>query len=421
MKSLLVNTNDISGGAARAAYRLHQGLSLTDGIDSMMLVQNRVGDNHSVVTADSPQDKWRKLVTKIRPTMDNLPKNFYPNRQKTPFSVQWFPNSIARVINDLSPDVVNIHWINMGFIPISSLKQIKAPLLWSLHDMWAFTGGCHYAGDCLSYLDSCGICPQLGSQKENDLSRQIWLRKSQQWQNVDFTVVALSHWLKDCCLKSSLFRDRRIEIIHNGIDTNIYKPLDKKFARNILNLPQDKKLILFGAMSATSDGRKGFQFLAPSLEILKDNDNLELVIFGASRPSQNADVCGLKTNYLGRLNDDISLALAYSAVDLFIAPSTEDNLPNTVMESLACGTPCVAFNIGGMPDLITHHHSGYLAKPFDVNDLAHGITWVLEDEGRWNQLSQSARQTVLEKFTLKIQAQKYLELYQDVIANNQSQ
>lgn len=419
MKIYIVSTDDILGGAARAAYRLHQGLRLID-VNSQMLVQSKSSDDFTVLGGKT---KLEKGLGKVKPTLDILPLNFYPQREKTVFSTQWLPSNIHAKINQFNPDVVNLHWICGGFIPIESLAKFKVPLVWTLHDMWAFTGGCHYAGNCEGYLNNCGNCPQLKSNQSLDLSRWIWQRKSKAWDKLDLTVIALSDWLAECVKKSSLFHNKKVKIIPNGIDTNLYKPIDKKIARDLLNLPQDKKLILFGAISATSDKRKGFQFLNPALEKLaleNQKKDFELVVFGASQPAQNSNL-PFKTNYLGRLNDDVSLALVYSAVDVFIAPSLEDNLPNTVMESLACGTPSVAFKIGGMPDMIEHQINGYLAKPFDIDDLTHGISWIVKDNQNYQKLSENARKTVEDKFTLKLQAQRYLEVYQEAIEQHKKQ
>jgi glycosyltransferase involved in cell wall biosynthesis len=208
----------------------------------------------------------------------------------------------------------------------------------------------------------------------------------------------------------------RIEVIPNGLDTIQYRPIQKSVARSILGLPEDKQLILFGAISATSDPRKGFSLLQSALQNLSQSgwgEQVELVVFGASQP-QNLPELGLKSHYLGRLNDDISLSLAYAAGDVFLAPSVQDNLPNTVMESLACGTPCVTFDIGGMPDMIDHQQNGYLAKPFDVDDLARGIVWVLGDDERLRNLGINGREKVEQNYTLEIQANSYMSLYREL-------
>ncbi|MEI3651314.1 MAG: glycosyltransferase family 4 protein [Dolichospermum lemmermannii FEM_B0920] len=415
MKPLLLNTSDIIGGAARAAYRLHQGLK-NIGVDSQMLVQNKQSDDYSVI---APVSKLSKGIGKLTPTLDSIPLQIYPQRDRSTYSVQWLLDNLAAQVAQINPDVINLHWINGGYLKIETIAKFNKPIVWTLHDMWAFTGGCHYNGDCMNYTNSCGACPQLHSNKKKDLSRWIWQRKTKAWQNLNLTIVTPSHWLAKCAASSSLLKDVRIEVIPNGLDTKQYKPIEKSVARSILGLPEDKQLILFGAMSATSDPRKGFNFLQSALQNLSQSgwrERVELVVFGASQP-KNPTELGFKSHYLGRLNDDISLSLVYAAADVFLAPSVQDNLPNTVMESLACGTPCVAFDIGGMPDMIEHQQNGYLAKAFDIEDLARGIAWVLEDKHRWVALSQRGREKVENDFTVKAQAEKYISLYQSLIPN----
>ena len=284
--------------------------------------------------------------------------------------------------------------------------------------MWSFTGGCHYNEDCDKYTANCGACPILGSTKEADLSRQIWQRKHKSWQDLNLTIVTPSRWLGDCAKASSLFGDRRVEVIPYGLDLKTYRPIDRATARNLLKLPQDKQLVLFLSLNATSDRRKGFQLLQPALQQLSQSgwqDKLELMVVGASQP-ENPPELGFKAHYLGIMRDDLSLALAYSAADVFVAPSIQDNLPNTVLEAIACGTPCVAFKIGGMPDMVEHQANGYLASPFETEDLARGIGWVLEDGDRLQNLSTFAREKAEREFALEIQARRYQTLYQEILA-----
>jgi len=409
IKPLLISSSDINGGAARAAYRLHRGLQSIN-VSSQMLVQNKESDDYTVI---APASKLSKGIGKLKPTLDALPLQLYPQRDRSVYSVQYLPDQLAAKVAQINPDVINLHWINFGYLQIETLAKFKKPIIWTLHDMWAFTGGCHYNGDCMNYVNSCGACPQLHSNTEKDLSRWVWRRKSKAWQDLNLTIVTPSHWLADCARKSSLFQNLRVEVIANGLDAQVYKPIDQAIARNLLNLSLDKKLVLFGAMNSTRNKRKGFHLLEPALQKLSEDEkleNVELVILDASRPSEVPNL-GFPIHYLGRLNDDIALALLYSAVDVFLAPSVQDNLPNAVMESLACGTPCVAFDIGGMSDMIQHQQNGYLAKPFDVNDLAKGITWVLEDEERLKKLGSNSRDKVEQKFTLEIQANNYLSVY----------
>ena len=412
MKILLLSTSDISGGAFIAAYRLLKGLQQS-GVQAQMLVQSKKSDDYSVI---GPQTKRQKVFSKIRPIIDSIPVRFYKQRKKIIFSPAIIPDNISKKVQNINPDIVHLHWIAGGFIKIESLAKINKPIIWTLHDMWAFTGGCHNDGDCGKYIKNCGHCPILGSNNQKDISYKIYERKKRSWKNLDLTIVTVSSWLSKCAKKSSLFYKTRIEVIPNGIDLNRFKPIDKNIARDILFLPKDKKLILFGALSVLSNKKKGFPLLKEALKKLssKENKDIELVIFGSSKP-RNEENLGLKTHYLGRLNDEITLALVYSAADVMIVPSIQEAFCQTASESLACGTPVVAFGITGLLDIVEHQKNGYLAKPFDTEDLAYGIKWVLEDTIRCKQLSQNAREKVVNEFDIIKIAKRYENLYENVL------
>ena len=413
MKVLLLSSFDIQGGAARAAYRLHQGLRKA-GADSQMIVQAKASDNTSVI---EPPTELKKRLTHFKPILDAFPLKLYRQRERTPYSLQWFPDKIATQTLQVAPDIINLHWINAGFLQIETLAKFRKPLVWTLHDMWAFTGGCHYAQDCNRYTEACGSCPQLNSDSNWDLSRWIWQRKLKAWKNLNLTIVTPSIWLAKCASASSLLHSLQIKVIPNGLDIQVYKPIDKQLAKKLLGLRLDRQIVLFGAVEATSDRRKGFYLLLQALQKLSQSqgeDQIELVIFGASQPI-NSPNFGFKTHYLGNLSDDLSLSLVYSAADVFVAPSVQDNLANTVMEALACGTPCVAFKIGGMSDMVEHQQNGYLAHPFVVEDLVEGIVWILQNKQRWQKLSRRARQKIEMEFTLEIQALAYLNLYKNIL------
>ncbi|MGJ5674902.1 MAG: glycosyltransferase family 4 protein [Nostochopsis sp.] len=413
MKILLINTSDIDGGAARAAYRLHKGLQKI-GANSQMLVQEKYSDDKTVF---APRIRMFQGLARSKLTFDALPLKFYPQRSQNLFSLQWLPDRVIPKIAAINPDIVNLHWISGAFVHIETLAKLKRPLVWTLHDMWAFTGGCHYSGDCDRYTKSCGNCPQLGSNKDWDLSRWVWKRKTNAWKKLNPTIVTPSSWLAKCAKASSLFQDLRIEVIPNGVDIHTYRPIERRVARKLLNLPEDKQLVLFGSLGATSDKRKGFNLLQPALQELSKSgwkDQLEVVIFGASKPEHPPDF-SFPTHYIGTLNDDLSLAVVYSAADVFVLPSIEENLANTVMEAIACGIPCVAFNIGGTPDMIEHQKNGYLAQAYKIEDLAQGIAWVLENQKRHHKLSYYAREKAIKEFTLEIQASHYSYLFQEII------
>lgn len=412
MKVLIVNTNDIEGGAARAAYRLHRSL-LSEGVNSQMLVQNKASDDETVI---GPSSKIDKALGKLRPTLDALPVQRYKNRTKTLFSPSWLPFSgVVDKINDLKPDVVHLHWVAGGMLRIEDIARINSPIVWSLHDMWPFTGGCHYDESCTAFRQKCGDCKVLQSGKIKDLSSRVYQRKKSTFQKKhDITLVGLSRWIAGEAASSSLFLADHVVNLPNPIDTLTFAPFDKTKARELLNLPQYKKLILFGAMGATSDSRKGFSELNQALKRLATSyEKTELVVFGASQPSKGADF-DQNVHYLGRLHDNVTLRVLYSAADVMVVPSLQENLSNAIMESLSCGTPVVGFDIGGNSDLIKHQVNGYLAEPFNVSDLAKGLEWVLKSE-QYKKLSDSARQMAVKSFDNKIVAPQYIELYRSVM------
>lgn len=415
MKPLLINSFDIKGGAAIATHRLHQGLR-SIGVDSWMRVQYKHSGEHHVL---GPETKLEKITALARPQIEALANKLYGNRPTSIYSPALLPNhSMAREADRMAADIVHLFWINAAFMRVEAIADFKQPLVWTLHDMWPFTGGCHYDAECGKFRDACGACPVLQSDKTNDLSRRVWQRKQQSWEKLPLTIVATSQWLADMSRQSSLFKDKRIEVLPNPIDTSHYKPIDKHVAREAWNLPQDKNLLLFSAFRATADKRKGNQFLVPALEQLAQagyGKDTELLVIGAHAPQEDIDL-GMKIHYMGYLNDEISQILLYSAADVTVAPSMQENLSNTVMESLACGTPVVAFNIGGMPDLIDHQQSGYLAQPFDAYDLAQGIVWVLEDKERHISLAKHARQQVEQKYSMEKVAMQYRSLYEELLA-----
>ncbi|KAF2325918.1 MAG: glycosyltransferase family 4 protein [Flavobacterium nitrogenifigens] len=410
MRVLIVNAYDNMGGAARASYRLHQSL-LEKGIESRMLVQNKFGDDFTVesYTTCTFQNIWEKCRT----IADNFPVKFYKNRTKTLFSPSWIGfNNLVNQINTINADIVHLHWISNAMVKIEDLAKIKAPIIWTLHDNWAFTGGCHIMWECIKFKEECGSCPRLDSRKEMDLSRRIFNRKKKTYSKLsNMVVVGLSKWITNCVKESTLLKNHEVVNIPNPIDTNIFKPLDVKYARSLWNLPINKKLILFGAMSATSDVNKGFKELVGSLDLLNDK-NIEFVIFGSSEPKEKQPF-KLKTHYLGHLHDDVSLVSLYSAVDLMVVPSLQETLPQTASEAMACGTPVVAFGHTGLLDIVEHKKTGYLAKPFQEKDLATGIEWVLNSDN-YRDLCFNAREKIVKEFDSSFIANRYIELYNKV-------
>jgi glycosyltransferase involved in cell wall biosynthesis len=419
MNISMLNEADGGGGAAKAAFRLNCGMR-ERGIDSRLLVKTRTSDAPGVVATATPVGK---MMQSLRVHLDMLPVRCYPNKPLLNFSPAWLPDRMTRQVDAMEPDLIHLHWLTAGFLRLETLNELSKlnkPLLWTLHDSWAFTGGCHVPFECTRYQEKCGACPVLGSSTERDLSRRVWERKRKAWKNLALTIVTPSRWLADCARSSSLFRDVRVETIPNGLDLKVFKPVDKRRARELLCLPQDKKLVLFGGAGINLQANKGFCLLMSALQPLAATEwqkQTELVVFGLSGPDKE-QTSGFKENYLGWLQDEDSLVAAYSAADLFVAPSLLENFPNTVLEAMACGTPCVAFNQGGMAELVDHKRSGYLARAYEVDDLMRGIRQLLEDDELRSEMARNARQKVEENFAMDMVCKTYITLYRELTGSS---
>ncbi|MCT7530907.1 glycosyltransferase family 4 protein [Aliarcobacter cryaerophilus] len=408
MKILIVNSYDIYGGAARAAYRLHKGLQQF-GIDSTLVVQKKFSKDESVFVCEN--DWSQKAVFYEKLLLQN-----YPNKSKTLFSTAVISNEVLiEFINNSDADIVHLHWITNGFLSSEDIRKIRKPLVWSLHDMWAFTGGCHYDEECNRYENECGQCKVLGSSLQDDLSHKIWKIKKESFSECsNLTIVGLSNWLTNAAQQSSLLKNNHVVQLPNPINCDFFTVQKKRDCRKYFNLPQTKKLILFGAMGATSDLRKGYKELISALENLNTQE-IELVVFGNTQ--QESQYLKYTTHFLGKIEDDLELKKLYSAVDVMVTPSLQENLSNAIMEALSCSTPVVAFNIGGNKDMIEHQENGYLANPFDINDLAYGIQWVIFNK-QYVQLCENAKRKVMETFSYDIVLPKYINLYRNIIKNN---
>ena len=432
MNILIITPSDITGGASRAAFRLHEAL-LQNEINSQMLVEKKSSDINSVLALGKIAlpakikllEKFRSRLYKITLNRDKI---LFKKSKKTmtknfgPFSPQVVSNiKLLKIINEINPDIVHLHWICGDYLSIEDIAKISAPIVWSLHDMWSFTGGCHYVADqilqhggdhCDKYTKNCGSCALLGSKKANDLSFYVLKRKKKTFAKVEsMTVVGLSKWMQNCAKKSAVFTDKKVVCLPNPINTNVFKPIEEKQSRILWNLPEGKKLILFGAMGATSASYKGFELLIEALNKIS-TENVEFIVFGSGEP-KNPPKLSKRIHYLGHLSDDVSLVSLYNACDLMIVPSKRENLSNVIMESLACGTPVACFDVGGNSDMVTHMVNGYLAQPFDTADLAKGIDWVLNNE-RYDELAKNAREKVVNEFNYCVVAKKYIELYEEI-------
>jgi glycosyltransferase involved in cell wall biosynthesis len=417
LKVLLINTSDTVGGAAIAARRLLHALT-NEKIDVHLLVQEKRSNDELVHS--TTHTKVKKHINFLRFAFERF---LFFLREKDK-SVR-FSFSIANTGEDISKnqlvkeaDIIHLHWINGGFLSLASLKKLlrlNKPIVWTFHDMWVFTGGCHYAGNCENFKTQCFNCPFLRNPHKRDLSYRLWKRKQQIFENKNIHIVTCSNWLQGVTSQSMILKRNKIISIQNPIDTTIYKPLNKIDSRKKLGIGTDKKLILFGAMNV-SDKRKGSTYLLEALDFISKNnpelkDKIALVVFGKNKTPLVTDFELINLKFM---NNEESIVAAYNACDVFVTPSIEDNLPNTIVESHACGLPVVAFDTAGMTEMISHQVNGYLATFKSTQDLAKGIVWTLFNSD-YQLLCDQARKKAIETYSPEISAQKYINLYKSLL------
>jgi glycosyltransferase involved in cell wall biosynthesis len=415
-----VCTSDISGGAARSAYRLHTGLRRT-GEESTLFVQTRESNDPSVVGFSSSVDSIGRVRRGIRKWV--IQGNASKLAAKRPWNASYFSDDrsehFAEALKQFPAcDVVHLHWFS-GFLDYRSFfSQVpkNLPIVWTLHDMNSFTGGCHFDNGCGRFTNCCGACPQLGSQDNEDFSRAVWTRKREAYASVNRSklhLVTPSHWLAREAQRSSLLAERPISVIPYGLDTEVFQPRDRKASRNVLGIPADAKVILFLA-DWVSEARKGFSLLRQALNEIPDKSNLTLLTMGRGPADTQLDIPTIRLAYLG---EERFLSMVYSAADIFVLPALQDNFPNTALESLACGVPVVAFNVGGVPEIIRHGIEGSLVPPGDVQGLRSAICAMLDEPEVLQRMKVNARQRILLEYKLEFQAQRYIELYRKALAS----
>ena len=418
MKVVHLSTSDLSGGAAIACKRILDAQA-KNGIDSALLVQKKISSDPKVYSTTT--NLFSTLHYNLRFVLDEGYIRLLTNQSRGRFSNPVFGIDISSYPFIVKADVINLQWINGGFLSLNTLRKIGSlgkPIVWTFHDMWAFTGGCHYVGDCKKYLEECKNCPALKLSSGKDLSNKIFNHKRSIFNNLNLTIVTTSRWLANEASRSKLLKDKRVEVIPTPIDFEKYKLIKKKEAREKLKLDSEKKIILFGAMNA-NDERKGFRYLIEALNILKTisrNLEIELAVFGKLDESVSTKI-PYKVNQLGKLKREDEIVSAYNSADIFVAPSLEDNLPNTIMESMSCGTPVVAFNAGGIPDMIDNNRNGILAELKSSDELAKGLCKVLSENELRKKMSEESRGKVLKYFNPQVVASKYKDLYSSLVKN----
>lgn len=420
MRVLLINTSERIGGAAIAASRLTEALK-NNGIKAKLLVRDKQTDHISVVAL---RRNWRMVWKFVWERIVIWKANRFKKNNLFAVDIANTGTDITSLPEFRQADVIHLHWINQGMLSLKNIEQILAsgkPVVWTMHDMWPCTGICHHARECTRYRQECSSCPFLyGGGHKKDLAYRIFHKKQRLYKDYPMTFVTCSHWLEEKARESALTVGHRIECIPNPLNINLFKPHDRQSARERLRLPSDKRLLLFGSVKIT-DKRKGIDYLMESCRLLADKhpelkNQLAVVAFG-NQSDQLASLLPFPVYPLDFVRDDHRLVDIYNAVDLFVTPSLEENLPNTIMEAMACGTPCVGFNVGGIPEMIDHLHNGYVARYKEADDFANGIYWILTDPDYPNLCEQACRKAV-SHYSEGSVAKRYIDLYNKVTGSN---
>ncbi len=415
MKILIVNTSERTGGAAVAANRLMKALN-NYGVKAKMLVRDKGTDALTVsALPPSPRLRWNFLWERLCIFI----KTHFSRQHLFEIDIANTGSDITRLREFQEADIIHLHWINQGMLSLSGIQKILRsgkPVVWTMHDIWPATAICHVTLDCRSFTSKCCRCRLLpGGGSAHDLADSVWQKKQRMLEGENISFVACSRWLESEAKKSALLKGQKITNIPNPIDTHIYKRGVKEEARKRLGLPLDKKLILFASQRVTTEN-KGMRYLIDACQQLNIGDQTPcaLVILGGHAEEVVAQL-PLEAYPLGYVNDEKRIVDVYQAADVFVLPSLSENLPNTIMEAMACGVPCVAFKVGGIPEEIDHQRNGYVAAYRDAEDLARGIRWILT-EADYESLSQNAVEKVVRNYSQQSVAMKYLEVYQQAMA-----
>lgn len=426
MKILIINSYD-TGGAANSCKRLHLGLRLI-GINSTVLLRFKNSNwiysscfKHPIKII-SGYDKFKNKIKRIskefklhssQKVFKNEEQIFIDQRSKD-LEMFSFPNSNVDITQSdeyKECDIVNLHWVANFLDYQTFFINNEKPIVWTLHDMNPFTGGEHYEEKYLG-IDELGfpIKREISEEEEKRAKENVEIKKSAISNSKKLIIIAPSQWLAEEARKSEVFKGLPVLCIPYGLDSKIFAPREKKYSRELLNIPNDKKVLLFVADSIDNN-RKGFAFLKKALEVL-DNSNVILCAIGNDNNEVDLIDNVIK---LGPIYDERLMSIAYSAADVFVIPSLMDNLPNTVLESLMCGTPVIGFPVGGIVDMIQHKKNGLIVKDISVQSLLETLEEFLNLKVEFN--SEEIRKNAVKKYDLDIQASEYIKIFNEILQN----
>ena len=409
---MIVNTSERTGGAAIAAGRLTEALK-SHGIKAKMLVRDKQTDRISTVALGGGWKQVRKFVWERVVIWIN---SHFRRERLFSIDIANTGNDITRLPEFKEADLIHLHWINQGMLSLKVIRKILAsgkPVVWTMHDMWPCTGICHHARTCTAFHSECGACPMIYSQKRKDLSTRIFRQKQRLYASGGIHFVTCSHWLEGMAKQSALLANQPVSVIPNPISTTLFHPMKQTEARQKLALPTEGKLILFGSVKLT-DKRKGIDYMVEACRLLAKQhpalkEQLALVAVGM-HAAELQPLVPFKVHNMGYVREEHQLVEIYNAADLYVIPSLDENLPNTIMEAMACGTPCVGFPTGGIPEMIDHLKNGYLTKEHSAEQLAEGIYTLLTTPA-YESLSHEAVAKVNACYSERSVANQYGQLY----------
>jgi glycosyltransferase involved in cell wall biosynthesis len=409
MKVTVVNTTERNGGAAIACQRLFEAHQLCGHDVQYLFMDSETNESQSRFSFLA---KYPKKLKQLKLYFEKLHFSFFQKSKNFRFkySTAKYGYDISKHPAIQEADVINIHWVQQGFLSIESIQKLirtGKPLVWTLHDMWPFTGGCHYTEECQQHLKECGACFMLKNPSPTDLSHRLWLQKRDLYAQKNISFITSSKWLRDAALESSLLKNQSVQAIPIPVDSSFFKPKKKASDR--------KYSLLIQAMNL-KDERKGLKYFLECLNYLKEKhpdsiSRIRVNYFGKTS-SPIMEEIGFECKYYGFLSDPQAILDVYQDSDVLVMPSLQDNLPNVVLEGIACGLPVVGFNTGGIPEMVLHKENGYITEKHNSQGLAEGIIWVLESEERYSKLSKASRNLALTEYGQQYASAQYFQAYE---------
>lgn len=410
MKILQVSESDNIGGAAIAASKLNCLLN-KNHIDSKLLVNRKKTNDFNII---SPFSFFDKIYAKILPHLLIKYNKWRFGTTKLTISKDKSSLFFLRMINNKKFDIIHLHWVNNGFVGLDDLNLITKPIVWTLHDNWLFTAGCHSTQGCKQFVDNCNNCPHIAhKQHQINLDKQFVIKNRKLLDlKKKINIIVPSKWMLASAKESKILNGFNITLIPNFIDVDLFIPKDRDICKQYFNLELKKKYILFGATDPINDSNKGYDYIK-EMDSRGVLDGFTLIIFGKIANSSDVDL-NIDFILMDTIYDKKKLALLYNVAELIIMPSIHESFGQVAAEGMACGIPVLCFNTTGLKDIVDHKKNGYLAILKDIDDLITGFNWIVSQKG----LGVFTRSKIENKFSKDIILKKHIELYQKILKIN---